>query len=189
MADTTHPPGTGAHGAHGGDGTNRRDFLYLVTAGAGVVGLGSVAWPFIDSMNPAADTLALASIDVDLAPVEVGQAITVTWRGKPVFIRHRTEKEIQEAQSVNLGDLPDPAPDSERVVKPEWLVMIGICTHLGCVPLGQKPADPKGDFDGWFCPCHGSHYDSAGRIRKGPAPANLVIPQYAFTGDTAIRLG
>jgi ubiquinol-cytochrome c reductase iron-sulfur subunit len=188
MAETTHPPGSGAHGAHGGEGT-RRDFLYLVTAGAGAVGVASAAWPFIDSMNPAADTLALASIDVDLAPVEVGQAITVTWRGKPVFIRHRTEKEIQEAQAVNLGELRDPAPDSERVQKAEWLVMIGICTHLGCVPLGQKPTDPKGEYDGWFCPCHGSHYDSAGRIRKGPAPANLVIPPYAFTGDTAIRLG
>lgn len=189
MAETTHPSGVGAHGAPDGEGTTRRDFLYLATGAVGAVGVAAAAWPFIDSMNPAADTLALASIDVDLAPVAVGQAITVTWRGKPVFIRHRTEKEITEAKGVNLGDLRDPQPDSARVTKPEWLVVIGICTHLGCVPLGQKPTDPKGDYDGYFCPCHGSHYDTSGRIRKGPAPANLPVPQYAFTGDTAIRLG
>ena len=189
MAQTTHPPGTGAHAAPGGEGTSRRDFLYLATGAVGAVGVAAAAWPFVDSMNPAADTLALASIDVDLAPVAVGQAITVTWRGKPVFVRHRTAKEIEEARQVNLGDLPDPAGDDARVKKPEWLVVIGICTHLGCVPLGQKPTDPRGEYDGWFCPCHGSHYDTAGRIRKGPAPANLVVPEYAFTGDTAIRLG
>lgn len=189
MAQTTHPPGTGAHAAPGGEGTSRRDFLYLATGAVGAVGVAAAAWPFVDSMNPAADTLALASIDVDLAPVAEGQAITVTWRGKPVFIRHRTGAEIEEANKVALGDLRDPAADDTRVKKPEWLVVIGICTHLGCVPLGQKPTDPKGDYNGWFCPCHGSHYDTSGRIRKGPAPANLVVPQYAFTGDTAIRLG
>jgi len=189
MAQTTHPPGTGAHAAPGGEGTSRRDFLYLATGAVGAVGVAAAAWPFIDSMNPAADTLALASIDVDLAPVQEGQAITVTWRGKPVFIRHRTGAEIEEAKKVNVGELRDPADDAARVKKPEWLVVIGICTHLGCVPLGQKPTDPKGDYNGWFCPCHGSHYDTAGRIRKGPAPANLVVPQYAFTGDAAIRLG
>ena len=188
MAQTTHPPGTGGHAASG-DGTTRRDFLYLATGAVGVVGAASAAWPFIDSMNPARDTLALASIDVDLSPVAVGQAITVTWRGKPVFVRHRNAKEIEEAKAVNLGDLRDPASDAARVKKPEWLIVVGICTHLGCVPLGQKVTDPRGDYDGWFCPCHGSHYDTAGRIRKGPAPANLVVPTYAFTGDTKIRLG
>lgn len=189
MAQTTHPPGTGGHAASDGEGGSRRDFLYLATAAAGVVGAASAAWPFIDSLNPAADTLALASIDVDLAPVAVGQAITVTWRGKPVFVRHRTAEEIESAKDVNLGDLRDPAPDDSRVKKPEWLIVIGICTHLGCVPLGQKVTDPRGEYGGWFCPCHGSQYDTSGRIRKGPAPTNLVVPTYAFTGDTKIRLG
>jgi ubiquinol-cytochrome c reductase iron-sulfur subunit len=188
MSDITHPSGQPGHGAQGEGGT-RRDFLYLATAAVGAVGVGAVAWPFIDSMNPAADTLALASIDVDLSPIQVGQSITVTWRGKPVFIRHRTEEEIQQARAVPVGDLPDPQPDDKRAIKPEWLVMVGICTHLGCVPLGQKATDPKGDFGGWFCPCHGSHYDTAGRIRKGPAPANLLVPEYAFLDDTSIRLG
>jgi ubiquinol-cytochrome c reductase iron-sulfur subunit len=187
MSDTTHPSGQQGHGAQ--EGGTRRDFLYLATAAVGAVGVGAVAWPFIDSMNPAADTLALASIDVDLTPVQVGQAITVTWRGKPVFIRHRTEEEIQAARAVPLGELKDPQPDDARVVKPEWLVMVGVCTHLGCVPLGQKATDAKGDFGGWFCPCHGSHYDTAGRIRRGPAPANLLVPEYAFLDDTSIRLG
>jgi len=188
MSDTTHPSGQPGHGAQG-EGGSRRDFLYLATAAVGAVGVGAVAWPFIDSMNPAADTLALASIDVDLTPVQVGQAITVTWRGKPVFIRHRTAAEVEAAKKVALGELRDPEGDDKRVQKPAWLVVLGICTHLGCVPLGQKPTDPKGEFDGWFCPCHGSHYDTSGRIRKGPAPTNLVVPQYAFLSDTQIRLG
>jgi ubiquinol-cytochrome c reductase iron-sulfur subunit len=140
-------------------------------------------------MNPARDVLALSTTEVDLAPVATGSAVTVVWRGKPVFIRHRTQKEIDEARAVPLNQLPDPATDESRVKKPEWLVMVGICTHLGCVPLGQKPTDPKGPFDGWFCPCHGSAYDSSGRIRQGPAPANLVIPEYVFTSDTQIRIG
>ncbi len=189
MAQTTHPPGTGAHAAPGGEGTSRRDFLYLATGAVGAVGVAAAAWPFIDSMNPAADTLALASIDVDLAPVAEGQAITVTWRGKPVFVRHRTAKEIEEAKKVNLGELRDPAADDARVKKPEWLVVIGICTHLGCVPLGQKPTDPRGEYDGWFCPCHGSHYDASGRIRKGPAPLNLVVPEYDYLSDTRVKIG
>ncbi|MCW2238958.1 ubiquinol-cytochrome c reductase iron-sulfur subunit [Azospirillum canadense] len=167
----------------------RRDFLYLTTMAVGAVGTAAAIWPFIDSMNPSSDTLALASIDVDLAPVAVGQSLTVTWRGKPVFIRHRTPEEIQEARSVALNDLPDPQADDKRVKKPEWLVVIGICTHLGCVPLGQKPTDPRGDYGGWFCPCHGSQYDTSARIRRGPAPANLVVPPYAFLNDTSIRLG
>lgn len=169
--------------------TNRRDFLYLTAAAFGTVGAASAVWPFVSSMNPAADTLALASIEVDLSAVEVGQAITVTWRGKPVFIRRRTEKEIAEAKDVNLADLRDPQADKDRIQKPEWLILVGICTHLGCVPLGQKATDPRGDYDGWFCPCHGSHYDISGRIRKGPAPKNLEVPTYAFLSDTKIKIG
>src|SRR5690606_28285026 len=149
MSDTTHPSGAGGQGGHGGEGGSRRDFLLLTTAAVAAVGVGSVVWPFIDSMNPAADTLALASIDVDLSPVQVGQAITVTCRGKPVFIRHRTPEEIQAAEAVDIAELRDPQTDDERTVKPEWLVMVGVCTHLGCVPLGQKPTDPKGDYGGW----------------------------------------
>lgn len=167
----------------------RRDFLYLTAGALAAVGAGSVVWPFVDSMNPAKDTLALASIDVDLSAIQEGQAITVTWRGKPVFIRHRTAVEIEEAKNVDLAKLPDPQPDSDRVQKEQWLIMVGVCTHLGCVPLGQKGSDVKGDFGGWFCPCHGSHYDTAGRIRKGPAPKNLNIPEYTFLSDTKVRIG
>ena len=154
-----------------------------------VVTYATLVWPLIDSMNPAADVLALASTEVDISAVEVGQAITVTWRGKPVFIRHRTPEEIAEAEDTPLDDLPDPVPDAERVEKPDWLVMVGVCTHLGCVPLGQKPNDPKGEYGGWFCPCHGSHYDTSGRIRKGPAPTNLVSPEYAFLSDSVVKIG
>ncbi|MAF68799.1 MAG: ubiquinol-cytochrome c reductase iron-sulfur subunit [Micavibrio sp.] len=167
----------------------RRDFLYLTAASMGAVAVGSIAWPLVNQMSPAKDTLALATTEVDIAPVEVGQAITVMWRGAPVFIRHRTDEEIMKARSVKLADLRDPQTDEERVQKEKWLVMTGICTHLGCVPLGQKPSDPKGDYNGWFCPCHGSHYDTSGRIRKGPAPTNLVIPPYEFTGDTVVKIG
>ena len=171
------------------DGGTRRDFLYLTAGAFGAVGAASFAWPLVDTLNPAADTLALASVDVDLAPIAEGQAITVVWRGKPVFIRHRTAAEIEEARSADMGDLRDKQSDEERVQKPEWLVMIGICTHLGCIPLGQKSTDTKGDFGGWFCPCHGSHYDTAGRIRKGPAPKNLAVPDYTFASDTMIKIG
>jgi len=146
-------------------------------------------WPFIHSMNPAADTLALSTTEVDISAVAEGQAITVTWRGKPVFIRHRTPAEIEAARAVNVAELRDPETDEVRVKKPEWLILIGICTHLGCVPLGQKPADPKGEFGGWFCPCHGSQYDTSGRIRKGPAPLNLAVPTYTYLTDTSIRIG
>ena len=161
----------------------------VATGALGAVGVAAVAWPFINNLNPAADTLALSSIDVNVQPIAVGQAITVKWRGKPVFIRHRTAAEIGEADAVPLADLRDPQPDSERAIKPEWLVVVGVCTHLGCVPLGNKSGEPKGDFDGYFCPCHGSHYDTAGRIRKGPAPINLAVPEYAFVTDTSIRIG
>ncbi len=162
----------------------RRDFLYVATGAVAAVGAAVAAWPFIMQMNPAADVLALSSIEVDLAPVQLGQQITVNWRGKPVFVRNRTENDIAEARAVPLEELRDPQTDEERVERPEWLIMIGICTHLGCVPLADQ-----GDFHGWFCPCHGSHYDTSGRIRKGPAPLNLAIPGYAFIDDTTIRVG
>ncbi len=167
----------------------RRDFLLIATSTVGAIGAGLAAWPFIDSMNPAADVLAISSSEVDISPIEEGQSITVVWRGKPVFIRQRTEEEIKIAQSVSLSDLKDPQADGDRVQKSQWLVMIGICTHLGCIPLGQKTGDPKGEFGGWFCPCHGSHYDTSGRIRKGPAPENLYIPPYVFLDDTTIKIG
>jgi len=171
------------------DDKTRRDFLLLSTITVGAVGAGLAAWPFVDVMNPAADTLALSATEVDLAPIEVGQSITVVWQGRPVFIRYRTAAEIKEAEAVALSDLIDPQADKDRVQKPEWLIMVGICTHLGCIPLGQKANDPKGEFGGWFCPCHGSHYDTSGRIRKGPAPKNLVVPAYTFLTDTTIKIG
>jgi len=183
MADTSQPASDPQ------DGATRRDFLLYAASGLGAVGAASAVWPFIHSMNPAADTLALASTEVDISPVQEGQAITVTWRGKPVFIRHRTAAEIDAANKVDVKELRDPQTDAQRVKKPEWLIMVGVCTHLGCIPLGQKPADPKGEFGGWFCPCHGSQYDTSGRIRKGPAPLNLLIPQYTFLTDTSVRIG
>ena len=182
-----------------GGGPTRRDFLYLTTGMAGAVGAVAVAWPFIDQMRPDASTLALASIEVDVSALEPGMSLTVKWRGKPVFIRNRTPKEVEEANAVALADLKDPvarnaniaadaqATDVDRSAgkdKENWIVMIGSCTHLGCVPLGQA-----GDFGGWFCPCHGSHYDTAGRIRKGPAPMNLAVPVFSFVSDTVIKIG
>ena len=171
------------------DDVERRDFLIMATAAVGAVGAGLAVWPIVDSINPPADVLALASTEVDLSPVEVGQSITVIWRGRPVFVRHRSEKEIEDARAVPLDAMPDPQSDDDRTQKPEWLIMVGICTHLGCIPNGQRPTDPKGDFGGWFCPCHGSHYDLSGRIRKGPAPTNLEIPTYEFVDDTTIKIG
>jgi ubiquinol-cytochrome c reductase iron-sulfur subunit len=185
MTDTTHPAGGEAHGAD----PSRRDFLTLATVALAAVGVGSLAWPFIDSMNPAKDTLAQATTDVDLSPVAMGQRITVVWRGKPVFVDHRPPEEVKKAEEVDLGELRDPQKDSDRVKKAEWLVVVGICTHLGCIPGGQRPTDERGEFGGWFCPCHGSIYDTSGRVRGGPAPANLPVPPYAFTSDTAIRIG
>ncbi|MEQ8585489.1 MAG: ubiquinol-cytochrome c reductase iron-sulfur subunit [Thalassobaculaceae bacterium] len=171
------------------EGDSRRDFLVITTTAVGAVGAACVAWPFIDQMNPAADTLALASIEFDVSTVAEGQSVTLTWRGKPVFVRHRTPAEIEEANAVPLDDLRDPQPDSERALNPQYLVMVGVCTHLGCVPLGQSVSDPKGDYGGWFCPCHGSHYDTSGRIRVGPAPLNLPVPEYQYISDTVIRIG
>ncbi|MDC0864757.1 ubiquinol-cytochrome c reductase iron-sulfur subunit [Rickettsiaceae bacterium] len=166
--------------------TTRRDFMTLTATGMTAVGAACVAWPLVDSMNPSSDVLAQSSIEVDISSVEPGQTMTVKWRGKPVFITHRTEAEIKEAEDVPLKDLKDPEPDSARVKEghAKWLVTIGICTHLGCVPLPNK-----GEYDGWFCPCHGSHYDTSARIRKGPAPKNLVVPPYQFLSDTKIKIG
>jgi len=175
--------------AVGNPDSSRRDFLLVATATVGAVGAGLAVWPFVDSMNPAADTLALSSTEVDLEPIAAGQSITVVWRGKPVFVRHRTMEEIQAAKADDAAALVDPQADGDRVQNPEWLVLVGICTHLGCIPQGQKPAESRGDFGGWFCPCHGSHYDTSGRIRKGPAPRNLVVPPYAFLTDTSIKIG
>lgn len=165
----------------------RRDFIVLTAGAMAAVGAGSVVWPLVASMNPSADVLALSSTEVDLAPVAEGQSITVLWRGKPVFIRHRTAEEIAAARAVDVIDLPDPQADKDRVKpgKAQWLVMLGVCTHLGCVPLGNR----AGDYNGWFCPCHGSHYDTSGRIRKGPAPTNLAVPEYTFLSDDRIKIG
>ena len=184
-----------------GAGETRRDFLYLVSTSAAVFGGAAVVWPFINSMNPSGDVLALSSVEVDISGVQVGQSITVKWRGKPVFIRHRTPEEIESAKKAdpvvdekgavldNPSGLRDPQTDASRVKKPEWLILVGVCTHLGCVPLGQKPSDPRGEFGGWYCPCHGSQYDTSGRIRKGPAPLDLEVPLYAFEKDTVVKIG
>ncbi|MGY9046865.1 MAG: ubiquinol-cytochrome c reductase iron-sulfur subunit [Rhodobacterales bacterium] len=169
--------------------TPRRDFLYYATAGAGTVATGAAVWPLINSMNPSADVAALSSIEVDLDGVLPGSRVTVNWRGKPLFIDRRTPKEIALAKADDGADLIDPALDEDRTQRPEWLIVIGVCTHLGCVPLGQNTGDPRGDWKGWFCPCHGSHYDTAGRIRKGPAPRNLDLPPYTFLTDTRLRIG
>jgi ubiquinol-cytochrome c reductase iron-sulfur subunit len=175
------------------DNNSRRDFLAIAGPAFAAVGGALSLWPFISQMNPDAGALALSSTEVDLAPIKEGQAITVQWRGKPVFIRHRTKKEVEEAKSVALRALPDPELDAARVKKgsEQWLVLVGVCTHLGCIPKGQATGDVKGDYQGWFCPCHGSHYDSSGRIRKGPAPRNLEVPSYAFLDEakTKIKIG
>ena len=190
MSSIAHPSGAGAAAGGGGGDASRRNFLYLGTTAVGAAGLAAVAWPFVDSMNPAADTLALASIEVDLATIKPGEQIVVTWQGKPVFIRRRTPEEIKTAADANIADLKDPQPDSARVQKPEWLILIGICTHLGCVPnFDGKGSGHLGEFGGWFCPCHGSQYDTSGRIRKGPAPKNLAVPKYTFLKDTLIKIG
>jgi len=176
---------------HGHDcgGATRRDFMMLTAGALAAVGGAAVAWPLIDSMNPAADVLALSSVEVDLSPIKEGQTIKVKWRGVPVFIRHRTAEEIATARAEKWQELRDPQRDEDRVVKAEWLIIKGVCTHLGCIPLGTKPGQPRGDFGGWFCPCHGSHYDISGRIRKGPAPTNLAVPKYEFVTDTLVRIG
>jgi len=166
---------------------SRRDFLYIASGAVGAVGAAAVLWPFIAQMNPDASTVAAgAPVDVDLAPIPEGQVIKVFWRGKPIYISHRTKKQIEEARAVNVASLPDPQSDEARVKAghEQWLVVIGICTHLGCIPIAHQ-----GDYGGWFCPCHGSQYDTSGRIRRGPAPANLPLPPYQFVSDTKIRIG
>ena len=186
MSATAHAP----HDGHAPE-QSRRDFIKLVAASSAAIGVGALAWPLIDSMNPSSDVLALSSVEFDLGPIPVGQAVTVVWRGKPVFVRHRSAEEIKTAEGVKLSDLADPATDESRV-KPgesQWLVVVGICTHLGCVPLGNKPTEARGDFGGWFCPCHGSQYDVSGRVRHGPAPANLAVPPYAFMSNSRIKIG
>jgi ubiquinol-cytochrome c reductase iron-sulfur subunit len=194
MVDATH------HGE--GYGQTRREFLYLAAGAIGAVGAAGVAWSLVDSMNPATDTLAMSTIDVNLAPIAEGMGIVTMWQGKPVFVRHRTAAEITEAQNVKLSDLIDPlsentktgartepATDADRVQKSPLLILIGICTHLGCIPLGNKPSDLRGDWGGYLCPCHGSQYDTSGRVRHGPAPLNLAIPPYNYTSDTVVRIG
>ena len=163
---------------------NRRDFIFTATYAVGAVGVGATVWPLIDQMNPDASVKALASTEVDVSSLEPGKTITVLWRGKPVFIKRRTQDEINEARAVKMEDLPDPQKDEDRAKNPEWLVMLGVCTHLGCVPLKDK-----GDYKGWFCPCHGSHYDVSGRIRKGPAPKNMEIPKFEFVNINTIKIG
>ena len=189
--------------SHTAETPNRRDFIVIAAQAFAGVGAAMALWPFISQMNPDASTQAAASIEVDLSPVKEGQAITVLWRGKPVFVRHRTKEEITKALDVKIADLIDPsarnddlpektpATDANRTKKgnENWLVLVGICTHLGCIPKGQSIADARGDFGGWFCPCHGSHYDTAGRIRKGPAPRNLEVPPYDFVSDSKIKIG
>lgn len=164
----------------------RRDFLYVATGAVGAVGVAAAVWPLINQMNPDASVLALASIEFDLSSVEEGSAVTIKWRGAPVFVRHRTAKEIEEAKAVPMADLKDPQPDSDRVKEghEQWLIMVALCTHLGCIPVGDA-----GEYDGWFCPCHGSQYDTSGRIRKGPAPTNLLVPPYEFLSDTLVQIG
>ncbi|MBQ4823834.1 ubiquinol-cytochrome c reductase iron-sulfur subunit [Leisingera sp. HS039] len=177
-----------AHPEHSGPGT-RRDILYYATGGTAAVATGAVVWPLIDSMNPSADVSALSVVQVDLEGVEPGSRITLKWKGKPVFIDHRTEVRIAQARADDAETLIDPELDAERVQKPEWLIVVGVCTHLGCIPLGQGSGDPTGGYGGWFCPCHGSHYDTSGRIRKGPAPRNLDVPTYEFVTDTLVKIG
>ncbi|MFP3943865.1 MAG: ubiquinol-cytochrome c reductase iron-sulfur subunit [Alphaproteobacteria bacterium] len=174
------------------DRPTRRDFLYIATGAVGAIGAAHLAWPLIDQMNPAANVRALAKIEVDLSPIAVGQQVKYLWQGKPVFVRRRTQEEIESARAAELEELPDPQPDDQRAAHeeangrtaPEWLVMVGVCTHLGCIPLGDA-----GDYGGWFCPCHGSHYDTSGRVRKGPAPKNLAVPPYKFIDEQRILIG
>ncbi|WP_411818285.1 ubiquinol-cytochrome c reductase iron-sulfur subunit [Hyphococcus sp. DH-69] len=187
--------------------TTRRDFIHIFGAATAAVGAGAVLWPLVHQMNPDASVLALSTKEVDLSSVPVGQAIKVMWQGKPVFIRHRTPEEIKEAEATPVASLKDgvarndnvsakdEATDTARVTdslgvaRPEWLVLVGVCTHLGCIPLGTSAGENRGDYNGWFCPCHGSHYDVSGRIRKGPAPENLIVPPYQFISDSVVKIG
>ena len=190
-AATTTQHGQPGHDQPGHGNGTKRDFLKLITGAGAAIGTAAMVWPFISSMNPSKDVLALSSVELDIAKIDVGSGITVMWRGKPIFVRHRTPTEIKEAQDVTLAQLIDPMADSARVKpdKAQWIVLVGICTHLGCIPVGNKPTDNRGEWGGWFCPCHGSQYDTSGRVRHGPAPLNLALPPYAFTTDTKIKIG
>lgn len=167
----------------------RRDFLYVATGAAGAVTVGAATWPLIDALNPSRDVAALATVDIDISGIESGMRVTFKWRGKPIFVDRRTPKQIARALADDNADLRDPQVDADRTQRSEWLVVIGVCTHLGCIPLGQSTGDPLGGWGGWFCACHGSHYDTSGRIRKGPAPRNLEVPPYRFVSDTLLRIG
>jgi ubiquinol-cytochrome c reductase iron-sulfur subunit len=175
----------------GDDGIRRRDFINIAAVSTAGVGAAALLYPLINQMNPSADVLALASIDVDISSIEPGQAIKTIWRKQPIFIRNLTPQEIQAANAVDVGSLRDPQSLAERTIegRANWLITLGVCTHLGCVPLGAAEGENKGEYGGYFCPCHGSHYDTAGRIRKGPAPLNLEVPEYEFTSDTVVRIG
>ena len=169
---------------------SRRDFLFIATASVAAVGASLAIWPFIDNMNPSADVLAVSKVEIDLSPIEIGQRVTIKWRGSPVFIVRRTSAQISMAQRDDYNpDLIDPATDASRVKQAQWLIVIGVCTHLGCIPLGQKSSDERGNWGGWFCPCHGSVYDISGRVRRGPAPKNLVLPPYKFNGSGGVLIG
>ena len=181
-----------AAGHHGpAEGVTKRDFLQLIAVSGAAIGAAAIGWALVDSMNPSKDVLAVSAVDVDLTPITEGMGITVMWQGKPIFVRHRTAAEIKSAVDAKPSDLIEPATDASRVKAghDQWIVLIGICTHLGCIPLGNKPTDPRGDWGGWFCPCHGSQYDTSGRVRHGPAPLNLFLPPYAFDNDTKITIG
>ena len=169
----------------------KRDFIFIATGAVAAAGAASLVWPFVMQMGKAADTLAAGSIEIDISKIQEGAQLKTLWRGKPIFVRHRTAAEISAAENTDVSDCPDPQTDDERLVpmpdgkvNPKYLVMIGVCTHFGCVPVGEA-----GDFDGWYCPCHGSHYDTSGRIRKGPAPKNMTIPPYTYLTDTTIKVG
>ncbi len=181
----------------GGDEPTRRDFIYIATAATAAVGAGALAWPLIDQMSAAADTLAASSVEIDTSKVEEGQQIKVLWRGKPIFVRYRTDKEIEMADAVDVSKLRDPQTDDARFVptpsgkiNKHMLVMIGVCTHFGCIPIGEQgKAHPTSHYGGWYCPCHGSEYDTSGRIRQGPAPKNMYIPPYKYITDSIIKVG
>ena len=186
MADTAH----GHNDEHTVD-DEKRDFIFIATGAVAAAGAASIGWPLVAQMGKAADTLAAGSIEIDISAIEEGAQLKTLWRGKPVFVRHRTAAEIKIANEVDVADCPDPQNDTERLipkpdgnVDPRFLVMIGVCTHFGCVPVGEA-----GEFDGWYCPCHGSHYDTSGRIRKGPAPKNMEIPPYEYISETVIKVG
>ena len=193
MATVEHSEGTAAPAPDGvgGSGVRRRDFINIAAVSFAGVGAAALVYPLVNQMNPSADVLALASIDVDVSQIQPGQAIKTIWRKQPIFIRHLTPAEIQAANAVPLSELRDPQTLADRTAegKPQWLITLGVCTHLGCVPLGTAEGENRGDYQGYFCPCHGSHYDTAGRIRRGPAPINLEVPEYEFTTDTTVRIG